>query len=61
MTKNYQNPPGRQLRSPEEALAAIQQNKDEASRKAKRGWNTRRQNIRSIDRMIGDAVERDTR
>ncbi len=55
------NPPGVPLRSREEALEATRQNRAEASRKAKRGWATRRGNSRALDRMIADAVARDTR
>jgi hypothetical protein len=56
-----QNPPGSQLRTEAEAREAIRQNKAERSRKAKRGWTTRRRNSVALDRMIADAVARDSR
>lgn len=61
MPIDYQNPPGTPLRSPEEAREAARRNTAERSRKAKRGWATRRHNARALDQMIADAVARDTR
>lgn len=61
MTNNHQHPASKLYRTGDEALAAMLSGKAEASRKAKRGWDTRRRNARSIDRMIAAAVARDTR
>ncbi len=58
---NYTNPPGRQLKSEAEATEAIRENKEQASKAAKRGWATRYRNARNLDRMIAEAVARDTR
>jgi len=59
--RNYQNPPGIQLRSAEEAEAAIRENKARASARAKRAAATRRRNAFAIDRMVAEAVARDDR
>lgn len=61
MQFDYTSTPGVPLRSPEEALEAIRRNKAEAARRAKRRQATRRRNERALDRMIAEAVARDTR
>jgi hypothetical protein len=63
-SKTYRNSgalPGRPLKSPAEAEAAIAKNKAEASKRAKRAWATRRRNLRALDARIAEAVARDDR
>lgn len=52
---------GRPLKSAAEAEAAIERNRKEASKAAKRGWATRRRRERDIGIAAADAAARDNR
>jgi hypothetical protein len=58
-TAQYDPRLGRPLKSPAEAEAAIERNSKEASKKAKRGWATRRRREYEIGIAADDAAARD--
>jgi hypothetical protein len=60
-TANYDPRLGRPLKSAAEAEAAIERNRKEASKKAKRGWATRRRHERDIGIAAAEAAARDSR
>jgi hypothetical protein len=58
---NYDPRLGRPLKSAAEAEAAIERNRKQASKKAKRGWATRRRREYDIGIAAAEAAARDGR